>query len=130
MSAQSLKALAAKLRSLPRVVAQRVATASAPAISTVAAAAFNRGEDPYGVAWAPGADGKRVTLRKTGSLARFLRYVAVGTRLRVALGVPYAKYQIGKRPVFPTQGGALPQVYVDALAQATAGAVSEAVRSS
>jgi hypothetical protein len=40
-----------------------------------------------------------------------LRYVANGTKLRVALTVPYAKYQVGKRPIFPTQGGPLPADY-------------------
>ena len=43
--------------------------------------------------------------------ARQIRYVAIGTKLRVALGVAYAKFQIGRRPVFPTQGGTLPVEY-------------------
>ena len=43
------------------------------------------------------------------------KYVAIGSLLRVALGVAYAKYQVGKRPVFPKQGKPLPQPYVEAL---------------
>lgn len=115
----SLKTFSAGLRKLPRVVAQRVATESAPAITSAAAATFAAGEDPYGIPWVPGADGKPVTLRKTGALARTVRYVAIGALLRVVLGVPYAKYQIGKRPVFPRQGGALPPAYTKELQTAT-----------
>ena len=33
----------------------------------------------------------------------------------VGLGQDYAKYQIGKRPVYPKQGGLLPRKYSDAL---------------
>lgn len=114
-SLQSLRRFSSDLRRLPRVLAQRVTQKSAPAITALAVRAFDSGTDPYGIAWEPGADGERVTLRKTGALERYLRYVAVGTKLRVALGVAYAKYQIGKRPVFPRQGGALPLDYVRAL---------------
>jgi hypothetical protein len=115
----SLAKLSAKLRELPRVLAQRVAAAAAPAISTVAKSSFARGEDPHGVPWVPGADGQKVTLRRTGALERFVHYVAIGTKLRVVLGVPYAKYQIGRRPVFPKQGGALPKPYAAALERAS-----------
>ncbi len=76
---------------------------------------FEAGENPYGNTWAPGADGERVTLRKSGAMFSNIRYVAIGTKLRVALGQSYAKFQIGKRPVFPTQGGALPVEYSRAL---------------
>jgi hypothetical protein len=54
-------------------------------------------------------------LRKSGALANRLHYVGIGTKLRVALGVKYAKFQIGRRPVFPTQGQPLPQEYVRTL---------------
>lgn len=72
------------------------------------------------MAWVPAVDGRPVTLRKTGALAKFVYYVAIGAKLRVALGVGYAKYQIGKRPVFPRQGGVLPAAYVRTLEQVTA----------
>lgn len=111
----TLARFSADLRRLPRVVAQRVATVAAPAITKLAASTFASSSDPYGAPWAPGAEGQRVTLYRTGALARFIRYVAIGTKLRVALGVPYAKYQIGKRPVYPTQGGELPLEYTRTL---------------
>ncbi len=118
MSFASLSQFTADLRRLPRVVAQKVATAAAPAITALALETFYAGENAYGTTWAPGEEGQKVTLRKTGALARGVHYVAIGTKLRVALGVRYAKYQIGKRPVFPGQGGALPIGYVRSLQRA------------
>jgi hypothetical protein len=111
----SLAKFTQDLRNLPRVVAQKVAEKAAPALTALALETFDAGENPYGNVWAPGIDGKKVTLDKTGALKKQIRYVAIGTKLRVALGVPYAKYQIGKRSVFPTQGGELPVVYVEEL---------------
>ena len=110
--------LAATLRALPTVLAQRVASKAAPIISDLAAESFDGSRDPYGAAWAPAKDGGTVTLRRTGTLESFLRYVAIGTRLRVALGTKYAKYQIGKRPVYP-RPGLLPKAYSDALERTT-----------
>lgn len=113
----SIAKFSSALRRLPVVVAQRVTAASAPAITTEAQATFSAGADAYGVAWAPSASGDRVTLTRTGALAKYVRYVAIGTKLRVVLGVPYAKYQIGRRPIFPRQGGVLPASYVRTLAK-------------
>lgn len=112
---RSLRQFSQDLRNLPRVVAIKVAEATAPVLTDLAKSTFDAGEDSYGLPWKPGAEGQRVTLRKTGDLAGQIRYVAIGTLLRVALGVPYAKYQIGKRPVFPRQDGELPDTYVQAL---------------
>jgi hypothetical protein len=115
VNVRSLSKLSADLRRLPRVVAQKVTAAAAPVITDLGRKTFETGEDAYGVGWRPKDDGSKATLRKTGSLFKFVRYVAIGTKLRVALGVPYAKYQIGKRPIFPRQGEALPQAYSRAL---------------
>lgn len=122
---RSLSQFANDLRRLSRVVAIRVAEEAAPELTKLAAATFDESENPYGLNWAPGAQGQRVTLRKTGALARFIRYVAIGTKLRVALGVPYAKYQIGKRPVFPRQDGDLPTAYVQTLQRTAVRVVRE-----
>lgn len=114
-----------KLRELPKVIAQKVAAQAAPEITAAARETFDASQNPYGVPWAPGADGEKVTLDDTGALKRTIKYVAIGTKLRVALGVPYAKYQIGKRPVFPRQGGALPPAYVSKLADISNVAIAE-----
>ncbi len=119
MSIASLKDFSARLRALPRVVAQKVAIAAAPALTEAALSTFNASTDADGTPWAPLATGDRATLRKSGSLAGKIRYVAIGTRLRVALGVAHAKYQVGRRPLFPKQGEPLPPAYVKALQDAT-----------
>jgi hypothetical protein len=116
VNVSSLHKFSQKLRELPRTFAKDVAAEAAPVITEFAQTSFDNSEDPYGAPWAPGSDGRKVTLRKTGALERFIRYVAIGTKLRVSLGVKYAKYQIGKRPVYPRQGAPLPKKYSDALA--------------
>ncbi len=121
----SLKDFADKLRNLPRVVAIKVAAAAAPALTEAALSTFNAGEDAYGVGWAPGSEGQKITLKKSGNLAKYVHFVSVGTKLRVALGVKYAKYQVGKRPITPRQGEPLPKAYADAL-KASADAVIRA----
>lgn len=123
----SLSRFSAKLRQLPRLLGNRVATLAADEITAVARRTYEASENAYGAPWAPGADGKTVTLRKSGAMFRTLRYVAVGPKLRVALTTKYAKYQIGRRPVFPTQGGALPKSYIAALERATTKALAEEV---
>ncbi len=111
----SLAKFSADLRRLPTVVAQKVAAAAAPALTEVARSTFNAGEDAYGIGWAPKEDGTRATLKKSGTLASKVHYIAIGTKLRLALGVKYAKYVIGKRPDTPRQGQPLPPAYVRAL---------------
>jgi len=116
--AASLAKFSADLRRLPTTVAIQVAKAAAPAITALAKESYDASTDPYGAPWAPSKKtGKRVTLRKSGALERRVYYVAIGTKLRVALGVDYAKYQIGKRPVFPKQNGLLPLAYSAELAR-------------
>lgn len=129
MSADTLKKFAAKLRELPRVVAIEVATASAPAITAASIETFMSGEDAYGVMWAPKEDGTRATLVDSGALSRRLAYVATGTKIRCKLGVQYAKYQLGKRPVFPRAGALLPRSYTDAIAEVTASVIKKEVAS-
>lgn len=124
----SLSKFSSDLRRLPRVVAQKVTAAAAPAITELARATFAASENAYGVPWTPGHDGDKVTLRKTGALARYVHYVGIGTKLRVALGVAYAKYQIGRRPVFPTQGKTLPAEYVRTLQRIAADVVRAEMR--
>lgn len=115
-----LKAFERGLRELPRVAAQRVAAASATTITTLAIRTYDAGENAYGDKWDPGAEGQAVDLRESGALAGGVRYVAIGTKLRAVLTVPYAKYQIGKRPIFPRAGAKLPTSYRNALATAVA----------
>jgi hypothetical protein len=121
----NLRQFAADLRRLPRVVALKVAEAAAPELTDLGKQTFGAGTTPDGRAWAPGKGGKRILLYRTGALEAFIRYVASGAKLRVSIGVPYAKYQIGKRPVYPRQGAPLPPEYVQALHRAAVRVVKE-----
>ncbi len=114
----SLAKLSSVLRALPVAIAQEVAKRAAPVISRFAKESFDKSVDPYGAPWAPSVDGSVITLRATGTMEKFVHYVAIGTKLRVALGVKYAKYQIGKRPIFP-RAGLLPAQYSAELEQLT-----------
>lgn len=126
---QSLSGFSSKLRKIPVVLGQKVATAAAPKLTSVANETFSAGENAYGNTWAPLKDGSKATLNKTGGIARGVYYVAIGTILRVRLAVSYAKYQVGKRPVFPTQGSPLPTSYVRALTETVNEVVPAELRS-
>jgi hypothetical protein len=114
----SIRRFSESLKTLPFWAGREAARRSAPILTKLAQETFARSEDPNGVAWAPNVDGKTVTLRQSGTLAQFMVYVAVGTIMRVALGTKYAKYQIGKRHVFPAFGAVLPEAYRTALEDA------------
>lgn len=116
-----LRALERSIRELPRTVGAKVATASASTITGLARGTFNASENAYGDAWAPGEDGQKVDLRSSGALAAGVAFVATGTRLRAQLGPSYAKYQVGKRPIFPR--GKLPIAYVDAIRKASSAVI-------
>ncbi len=118
-----LRKLSAGIKRLPKVVAKQVAQNVDEAITEAARETFEAGQDPYGTSWKPGKDGQAVTLRKSGALERGLKYVAAGVRIRARLGVRYAKYQIGKRQVFPRKGQPLPASYTAVLKAAASVAI-------
>lgn len=105
---KKLSGLGKALKGLPVRVRTRVAARVAPELTARARASFEAGENPYGDTWAPGADGQRVTLRKSDRLFGTLHFVTIGTKVRAVLGVKYAKYQIGKRGILPQGGTAMP----------------------
>lgn len=119
MSIAKLRDFEARLRTLPTVVAQQIAARAADEITALARQTFAAGENAYGDAWEPGRDGRHVTLRKSGGIERGVRFVAIGTKIRAALGVPWARYQISKRPIFPKAGAPLPPEYTRALTRIT-----------
>lgn len=122
---KSLAAFSQRLLTLAPRVGIAVAAAVAPALTELALATFSAGENAYGTAWIPREDGGRASLRQSGKLVEGVRYTAIGTKLRVVLGVPYAKYQIGRRPVFPTQGAPLPVAYRALLKRVSAATVAK-----
>ena len=127
-STANLKKFAASLRELPRVVGHRVAAACAPVLTALVVDTSDASADAYGAAWAPGESGQVVTLRKSGALLDGVRYVAIGSKLRLALTTRYAKYQVGRRPVTPRQGEALPPAYARALDTTARRVIREALR--
>jgi hypothetical protein len=111
----SLKHLAANLRTLPKVVAQDIATRAAPPITSEATNAYTSGQTVYGDARPAGVDGRALSLKRTGDTLSTVRFVAVGTIVRCVLGTPYAKYLIGKYRILPN--GALPAAWSELLGQ-------------
>ena len=116
----SLADFAARLRKLPTVVAQQVAAASAPVLTAMVQQTFDAGTDAFGGSWKILEDGTRATLRKSGDLSKYIKYVAIGTRVRLSLGVRYARYQIGVRPIAPKKGQGIPLAYTRELQRITA----------
>jgi hypothetical protein len=121
----ALSRLSASLRKMPFWVGRETARRVAPVITDLARSTYRSQSDPYGTPWQPGADGKTVDLVQSGAMFDKVRYVAIGTILRVALGVQYARYQIGKRRVFPTQGSPLPLAWQNAIAREANAAIAQ-----
>lgn len=116
MSIASLHQFSKQLEAMAsRKTAQNIAENAAPIITRLGLETFDAGQSADGTPWRPGHDGQRATLRKSGDLEKGLKYIAIGTKLRVKLGVAYGKYQIGRRPIFPKQGDPLPATWVRAL---------------
>lgn len=115
----SLRALQKRLNADPQVLAHKVAAAAVGAINSEALRTFSAGQAPTGYVWPESkVTGARVDLVESGRLRGQIRYVADGARIRCIIGVKYAKYQIGKRPVFPPRGAPLPAPYRDAIDRA------------
>lgn len=117
VSIAKIRDFEARLRRMPTVVAQKVAARAADEITALGRATFAAGETAYGETWEPGRDGQHITLRKSGGIERGVRYVANGTKIRAVLGVPWARYQISKRPIFPRAGASLPIAYTRTLSR-------------
>jgi hypothetical protein len=102
----SIKGLKASLRALPLTVAHGVAQRAAPAMTGLTQQAHASGQTVYGDARPPGVDGRPLTLERTGTTKRTLRFTSAGTIVRCVLGTRYAKYLIGKYGILPN--GPLP----------------------
>ena len=111
----SMNAFRKKLLSLPTAGTVKVTEKAAPKLTELGQRSYEEHRSPEGRPWQRSVTGEHVTLVDTGLLRKFLKYFGVGRKLRVRLPVPYAKYQIGKRPVFPQAGLPLPQGYKDVL---------------
>lgn len=111
----SIKGLKASLKALPLSVAHSVAQRAAPAMTGLTQGAFASGQSVYGDARPLGADGHRLTLERTGTTKRTLRFTSNGTIVRCVLGTRYAPFLIGKYDVLPN--GPLPAGWSQRLAE-------------
>lgn len=109
---EKLSRLAASLRQLPVTLALRVAEKAAPAITDAATAAFDGGSTVFGDRRPLGKHGA-LTLVQSGATRALMRFVAIGTRVRVALGTRYAKFLVGKYKILPS--GRLPVEWSDTI---------------
>ncbi len=119
-SLEELRALRARIADLPEVRA-RVAQRAAEKLGELAREAFDARRGVAGDPFGTGADGKPITLQKSGRLrAQALSYQANGTQVRASVGsVPYAKYHLGKG-ILPASGAPLPAAWeaeIDAIAK-------------
>lgn len=114
-----IRKLEQAIRALPSTrLAHKVAAASAGVLTDLVRETFRRGENAYGDLWEPGARGQRVTLHKSGLFEKSVGFTSVGTRIRGLLTARYAKYQVGRRQVFPRKR--LPVAYVDVIGKKAA----------
>lgn len=74
---------------------------------------FRAGKTVYGDSRPAGKSGP-LSLYRTGATARMLQFVAIGTRLRAALGTEYARYLI-RYGILPNSRAAIPVSFRRAL---------------
>jgi hypothetical protein len=104
----TLNDLRAKLRSLPRTVAQVVAPRAAVAMTELAREAFANGNTVYGEDRKRGVGGDELTLKLTHLTESTLRFESAGSTVRCVLDSRYAKYLIGKYRILPMGGLPVP----------------------
>ena len=124
------------LSKIPATIATRAAKHGAIAITALARDAFDAGVTPYGKQ-RPEGGGKYVpahfaSVYRTGSLRAAMGFTS-GHKgkllfIRATLGVPYAKYMIGRFWLLPFGNMRIPRSWIDALNNATRQAFQEESR--
>lgn len=117
-----LRTFKQQLREFPLTLAAAVAGDAAPAMTDLAAGAYDGGRTVYGDTRPKGVDGQALDLEVTGAARAQMRFVAVGTIVRCVLGPRYARFLVGKYSVLPN--GAMPTAWrakLDALVAAQKG---------
>lgn len=104
---RSLKGLRKRLAKMPTVMAQKVATRTARALSSELRSAFAAGRTVYGESRPTGTQGNKLDLKVTGKTSGSLRFVAIGTLVRAQLTTKYARYLI-RFGIMPNAGAAMP----------------------
>jgi hypothetical protein len=99
-----LRKLQKRITNFPISCAHNVAQESSPKLTQFALSAFNSGNTVYGEARPKGVNGNTLDLvrdKDGGTTRSTIRFVAIGTIVRCALGTDYAKYLIGKYKILP-----------------------------
>lgn len=106
---RTLRNLNKRLTQMPKMLAQQVAREAAQEITALAQASYDSGQTVYGDARPRGVHGNELSLVETGFTRAALRFVSDGgTKIRAALGRPYARFLIGKYRILPIGNAALP----------------------
>jgi len=113
----SLNRIAKRLRAVPLNLGRAVAKIAAPAITDDAQASFAAGETVYGDARPDGKSGP-LTLEKSGRLRGGIKFVSIGSIMRAALTVPYARFMI-KYGILPRGGAEMPTAWREHIADLT-----------
>jgi hypothetical protein len=111
----SVQGIKRALRELPISVAHNVAQRGAPELTLATRESFSAARSVYGEPRPAGADGRPLTLVRTGAVSKALKFVANGTIMRCVLGPKYARYLVGKYGVLPN--GPMPVSWSQRLGQ-------------
>jgi hypothetical protein len=104
----TIAGLRAELADLPLSLAHEVAKRAAPVVTAAAGTSYDSGRNVYGDARKESVEGAPLSLLRTGTTRRTVRFVNNGRIVRCALGTPYAKYLIGKYGILPCGNAAMP----------------------
>jgi hypothetical protein len=125
---QSVRDLEKRIRSCANpAVGELIAKEAAGVITEKLQASFDSGVTPYGDDRPDGFYGP-VALVETGNTRAFMRFGAVGRRIRCVLGSRYSKYLIGRFRILPQGGQKIPFPWAEALAE-IAGRVLDGISS-
>lgn len=115
---RTLQSLKRALQKLPITSTARIAARAAPAMSALAAEAYDGGRTVYGSPRPRGVDGRALTLVKSGASRDAIQFRATGRDIRTAPLPRYTKYLIGRYDVLPN--GPLPQAWRERMTEIAA----------
>lgn len=114
---------------MPVTTAARIAARAAPEMSSLARSAFDAGRTVYGSPRPRSADGKALTLEKTGRTRASLQFAATGRDIRLTRLPGYAVYLIngprGQPDRYILPNGPLPVEWRDRMTEIAAGVLHD-----
>lgn len=101
ISASTMRGVKRQIAELGVDVARRVAARAAPAVTSLAGSAWDSGRNVYGDSRPLGVAGNQLSLVRTGAARSAIAIVQIGASIACSLGVPYARYLIGRYKILP-----------------------------